>query len=370
MQALQHSKVLVCLYSDAYFESVYCGKEWHVFHKRRDLHVRRLQAIGQQSIDMPPIIKPIRWLPFTRNLADPVGKVHYDYGEHNGVYNTQGLRSIIKLKDSQHKDFYVKFIEDLANEILTSGEQTPVPPLAIWPTLKEIESIFHVPNNLAGRQGFIPPVTNTRRGPRNVLFVFVAAKPHELGARSVDPYLQDGGADWKPFYPSNVPIDALVLNVASDTELRLFSNEIPFNDQLLEDIKNAKKESKIVVMLVDSWTASLPTYQRVLQEFDDEFLYNCSVIVPWNDNDSDSVQKREDLERTIKNTFYVRTTINKNPIFFRDDIRSEAELRSALREILMGIRAVIRDRAPLRRPMAEGRPLPEVQNQLNAGGVV
>ena len=117
VQALQHSKVLVCLYSDAYFESVYCGKEWHVFHKRRDLHVRRLQAIGQQSIDMPPIIKPIRWLPFTRNLADPVGKVHYDYGEHNGVYNTQGLRSIIKLKDSQHKDFYVKFIEDLANEI-------------------------------------------------------------------------------------------------------------------------------------------------------------------------------------------------------------------------------------------------------------
>ena len=251
-----------------------------------------------------------------------------------------------------------------------SGEQTPVPPLAIWPTLKEIESIFHVPNNLAGRQGFIPPVTNTRRGPRNVLFVFVAAKPHELGARSVDPYLQDGGADGKPFYPSNVPIDALVLNVASDTELRLFSNEIPFNHQLLEDIKSAKKESKIVVMLVDSWTASLPTYQRVLQEFDDEFLYNCSVIVPWNDNDSDSVQKREDLERTIKNTFYVRTTINKNPIFFRDDIRSEAELRSALREILMGIRAVIRDRAPLRRPMAEGRPLPEVQNQLNAGGVV
>ena len=55
---------------------------------------------------------------YYKSLADPVNTVHYDYGEHNGIYNSQGLRSIVQLKESQHKALYIKFIEE-ANEILT-----------------------------------------------------------------------------------------------------------------------------------------------------------------------------------------------------------------------------------------------------------
>src|SRR5258706_10337779 len=40
-EALQSSKVLVCLYSPAYFNSVYCGKEFTVFNSR----VREYEAL-------------------------------------------------------------------------------------------------------------------------------------------------------------------------------------------------------------------------------------------------------------------------------------------------------------------------------------
>jgi len=370
--ALQSSKTMICLYSDAYFQSDSCGKEWHVFHKRRELYVKRQGGAVQQNVSLPSSIKPIRWLPFKTTLSDPVSLVHYDYGAHDGVYNIQGLRSIVKLKDSLHKDLYVKFVEDLAERILASGRETPLPPLDVSPSWDGTESIFRLrsDSSTAGK-AFLPPA-NQRKGPRNVLFVFVAAKPQELKGRSPEPYLMEGGPDWKPFFPPNdLPIAGVALEVAADQELRLFSDELAFSENLVKDIKSAKDDSKIVVLLVDRWTATLPDYQRILQEFDNEFLYNCGVVVPSNENNGDSLQERAELERIIKETFNTRTTLIKNPIFFRDDIRSEAQLRAALREILLGIKAVIRDRAPLKRPTCEvSKPLPEVQNQINIRSLV
>jgi len=60
--ALQNSRTLVCLYSPAYFNSEYCGREWQVFDLRSDLYVAEKQAGEGLISEAPSAIKPVVWI--------------------------------------------------------------------------------------------------------------------------------------------------------------------------------------------------------------------------------------------------------------------------------------------------------------------
>ncbi|MFZ5511855.1 MAG: TIR domain-containing protein [Pseudomonadota bacterium] len=68
LQALQEAKVLVPLYSPAYFKSEYCAREWAAFHLRRLAYAK---STGME----PPVIKPLVWIPIRQagKLALPEG---------------------------------------------------------------------------------------------------------------------------------------------------------------------------------------------------------------------------------------------------------------------------------------------------------
>src|SRR6185295_3248018 len=127
------------------------------------------------------------------------------------------------------------------------------------------------------------PDSGSLTTPKHVRFFVVAADPRTFqGKRSPEPYLDSGGADWKPFlYKDSSSVGALVQNIVSEGDLSLTSDVSALDANLKEAIDKAWKERKIVILLVDGWTVDATTDSRlILAEFDRENYYNCSVLVP------------------------------------------------------------------------------------------
>jgi FxsC-like protein len=350
-QALQESKVMVCIYSPGYFKSSYCGKEWEVFQQRRNAYLKERKAAGEKVPSLPPVIKPVFWLaPLPSNLNEAIKATHYIRGNPADYHNQNGLKYVLqKLNDCN--SMYIDYIKKLATEIREAADHYKLPQLNPLPPLKQVESAF-IPKEapqaaaLGGAPGDSHAVIG--RVPQHVRFVFVAGDPREFGnLRSAAPYLETGGHDWRPF-PGMSRIGPYVQHLVSDEELDFDSDELTLSDDLIHEIEKAYQERKIVIILVDGWTLNWKIeYQNILKKLDQETkpFINCSVLVPWNDQDPDILTQQTLIEQTIKSTFDFRANLWKNPIFYRDSIRSIDELRDALREILTNIKAEMHKRA-------------------------
>ncbi len=309
-QALQSSKILVSLYTPAYLRSVYCGREWRVFHQRRELYVKRKKETEGIVVALPPVIKPVVWFPLDGTPLPPLlQELQYTIGDPSAPHNSMGMRKM-RMQYRKFKIAYDDYIDKLADEILDAADNHPLPELPSLPSLNEVQSAFHSEPSTSNSPQQDPPTS----GPNFVQFVFVAAKPSQLQElkQKTECYLQNGGNDWKPFWSERPKrIGALAQNVASSDDLDFSSAELPFSNQLVQQILDAEKKRNIVVLLVDSWTAALQEYRKILQAFDRQNYFNCSVMVPWN-NDAETQQQRAQLEQTIRQTFHFRASTSNS----------------------------------------------------------
>ena len=361
--ALQTSKVMVPLYTPRYFNSPDCGKEWWVFQKRRDEYVRASQGAGGERTKAPPIIKPVIWIPFNQQTAVPpdidraITSTQYFDGSPLDLFNQDGLNHILKKFGNRHPA-YVDYVRNLALEILNAAREHNVAAVAGLPSWDDIPSAFHPQNLDPSRQQNII-------SPNHVRFIFVAADPATFGAnRSPDPYRERGRGDWKPFppYKNENRIFRIVQQIVLDEPLGFTSDEIPFENQLnlKAEVEKAWSQGQLVILLVDGWTINWnPQFRQKLSDFDHSdvgghFYYNCTVLVPWNEQDKDIEARRAEIEATIQDTFQFRKNILKNPIYYRDSIRTKEELRDALRDILTLIKAEIRGKVKVTRPLPAG----------------
>jgi FxsC-like protein len=352
--ALQSSKTMVSLYSPGYFNSEYCGKEWQFFNLRRQQYVAERQAAGEANPLPPPVFKPVIWVPLPQGASAPaaVGGPQYTSGNPQAIHNTTGVRRLRK-QYNRFQAEYEDFKDKLAEEIYQAANNFPLPQLQNVPLISQVQSAFHT----ASQQGGPPVPKPQTTGPKFVQFVFVAAHPNEFpqGIKSqLDCYLQDGGRDWKPYYPQKQrPIRALVENIASAEGLEFYSEELRFSANLAQDVRNALRDRKIVVLVVDSWTARLQPYSQVLEDFDQQNYINCCVLVPWNSSDADTAQKEKELREKIESVFHFRVT-SKNTLHFRDSISSEEEFAKNLREVLERLKQEIINKAEVARPVPTG----------------
>ena len=371
--ALQTSKVLIPLYSPRYFNSPDCGREWWVFQQRREAYVDDPVRGGEEALKLPPIIKPVMWIPFRAGTAVPpdidrvISATQYSTGDRLDVFNKEGLNYVLMKFGNKHPQ-YVDYVKNLAVEILDAADDYEVAPLPHLPLWEEVTSAFH-PQSLdpSEPQTISPTIVSSN----HIRFVFVAAHPASFGStRSADPYRESGRGDWKPFLPykNDNRIFRIVQQIVSEDPLAFTSDEIPFEHSLdlRAAVDNAWSEGKLVILLVDGWTIYWDSRsQRMLEAFDHDsarghFYYNCSVIVPWNEQDKDSDLIREKIEETIENTFEFRTKILRNPIYYRDSVRNKEQLREALRDILTLIKAEIRGKQTVTRPLPAGSDNPAV----------
>lgn len=358
VEGLQTSPVVLALFSPAYFKSEYCGKELAIFRDR----CAALAAGGK----LPPLIKPIIWVPFKPECVPAsLASGQYTFGDPQAVQNTQGFKYILK-QLLKYQTEYNDLIIALAEEIISATDEHPLPRLPHVAPLAQVKSLFAACANAPAPAGGI----RAPSGPKHVRFVYVAADPQAFGnARRSDAYVDTGGSDWKPFFPvSTTRVHRFVQSVVANDELDFTSEEMPFGPNLLAEIDDAWQRRQIVVLIVDGWSLNWSQqYRDVLQQLDHRLDYHWCVLVPWNEQDQDSVAIRADIERVIGETFDRHANLSPNPMFYRAGIRTADDLRIALREVLTRLKEEIKKRAPLAMPIPTGPSKPTITGPSRQG---
>lgn len=355
--ALNESKVMVCVYSPAYFSSEECGKEWQVFQLRREKYRQEQEAKGVVGATLPPVIKGVVWIaPLPKNLSQRVKDSQYKSGDPDTASNKIGLQPMLQLI-GRHRTEYKQFVLDLGAEIVQAADTYTLPDIGPLSTYRKVPSAFasQPPVALEGQDAAVAPAAvapaavapaATAFAPKRVRFVVVAADPKQFGAaRSADAYLDDGGGDWRPFWPSDTQsILPFVYNIVSDRELGFVAEDVTFGQDLRRNVEEALEQRKIVIIIVDRWSLHWrPEYQDILRKFDQGNYINCSVIIPQNDDDREAADKADEIEETLRKTFEFRMNHNRDSIFFRYSIGSSQELRDVLREVVVRIKDRMRN---------------------------
>jgi hypothetical protein len=245
VEALQTSGVVLCLFSPAYFKSEYCGRELALFSQRRAL----IQNAGEP---VPPLLKPIIWVPFKDDEVPAALRAEQrTFGDPQEAQNVKGFKYLLKQLD-ENKILYNDLVDKLGLEIISAVDRHPLPRLATVPALRKIRSMFASEPAPPGT----PVPSFPPSGPKHVRFVYVAASPQAIGAaRENAPYQEAGGSDWKPFSPtSKVRIHRLLQGVVANDDLDFTSEELPFDANLIASIDEALKWRQIVVLIVDGWS--------------------------------------------------------------------------------------------------------------------
>src|SRR5262249_40799344 len=112
-QALHVSRVLVSIYSPAYFTSENTGREFQAF-------LERAHAQPQQIA-----ILPVVWVQ-PAQLPRAAQHIVYSTPTLPEVYANLGLRSLMRLR--RYEDAYAEFLREYARRLVEMGQQTQLPP--------------------------------------------------------------------------------------------------------------------------------------------------------------------------------------------------------------------------------------------------
>ena len=328
-QNLATSRVFVAAITHAYAVSEYCWYEWLAFEER-------ITAYAQGS-EAPPLIYPVLWIPPAEPLPKWITERQYKYGPKEAVHNVKGLLHVCKLKNVYSLQF-TEFIDELARSIVEMCIKHE--------GLDKITTVAE-PSDLKQRELFQPiqkqaPSNVESKGPNRVYFVFGAAKGADIlqaGKKDVTAYGGSGGEEWQPYFPTPKKIGSIAKQTAASDELNMWSYQLNLSPTLSKDIRQAEDQRELVVMFVDSWTATLPNYQQILQNFDRENYGNCSVIIPWNDQDLETKTNPKLMAETRKALKF--RFGNQNELYLRAAVKSEAELRTQLIDVLTRLRAEV-----------------------------
>lgn len=358
-QALSTCHVLVCMYSRAYFNSVYCGKEFQLFYSR----LGRYPADSLQGVKQPPLILPVLFsVPEdVRPLKPIVSDIQYMWKEFPEDYKENGL-SYMMVRKSQQEN-YQDFLDAFADRLIKAAEKwDQLPGPQVLPDIETAPSAWEMSPTPVGRPlSAAPPEEPDTL--QNADFVYLAASHSEI--ENLEPakprlnrYGAQGGLDFKPYYPAPPnTVSFFAEGIATQEGFNYQPAQITNN--LIQQIKNARRSNRIVVVIVDTWTLQLPQYNQLAGQYDELDPLNSSMIIVWDDNDAVTIRNRAGLENTIRLTFPVKTG-RKDDIIFKSDIGSQSALENSLHVVLQELKAKLIGANETFRTAGEGEPVPRL----------
>jgi FxsC-like protein len=328
-RALSTSRLMLVLCSPGYFNSEYCGKEFQVFYERQKTYART-----QKLKEKPHLILPILWAPPNNGYPKLIRDLQYTDSKFPALYAKEGLKHMMNL--TENNDDYVKFRRRLARVIVEVGKKHALPELKSLRPLEQVKSAFAPTKANASRPG----VGHGTGGFRNVWVIYVAARPNELsGLRDIKSYGTKGRMEWQPYLPPvEKPVGVLAQEVVSKQNLFYYPLELEPNEDLVEVLKEAQSNKEIVIIFVDAWTLCIADYKNFMKPYDEVNLSNCAVLVPWNEQDPTTKERRAELEKALSETFRYTVEFKRNTIYYRDSITSDRALRASLMKALSEIR--------------------------------
>jgi len=330
---LKTCKVFVPLYSSAYFESPYCGKEFAAFRERLHTH---LKAQKQPIADS--LILPVLWsheANVLESLPASINTIQYsDDDLKNGYppeYKAVGVSHLVRMgaaPTSKYHDQYWDLIRKFANNLKVAAGQLQLPNATSLPSLDKVTSVFSSASKI--------PATATAEGPRYVQFIFVAGKEPELkkaNRKRLKFYGQHGGSDWQPYLDS-YPGDAAAL--AAEV-IQALPNGCHYEEVATGDIRKqvevAASQDKIVVVMVDTWTLQIEEYLDLITPLDNYSSVNCITLIAWNEDDDEAEVHKTELVAAVKGAL-TNKVLEQPANFLSESIKSYDTFKEELTKAL------------------------------------
>lgn len=363
--ALSTCRVMVCMYSRGYFSSPFCGEEFTVFRSRVEEYVEK----SSPKVKRPPLILPVfwdgpGWLP--KPLPKAVSDLQYhddslgSFEDSLGMtYAREGLYYLMKVNKPEHESEYNDFIFRFAQRIVMEAGPSRLPPLRELKPLAGIPSAFHDPAPTAST-GSAAPHETPRGGPGIAQFFYVVGRDTEFTniRHRVECYGKTAPA-WKPYYPE-VPTPVGVISQLVTASENLLYEPHSVDADFIDKLRQAEANDNIVVIIVDPWSIQVQSYKDYMRSFDEKEFVNCGILIPWNDNDDETVSKLDELQEGVQQTF-ARKVIFKT--YLRESIRSPEELRKEICNTINEARGRLLLRAKVQKSVrAGGDPMPTVSN--------
>lgn len=278
---LARCRSFVALYSNEYFSTEHCGKEWQVFANRVEtdnvLRNRESRAI-----------MPVLWQPVSESAVPACARElpipHLDLGP---TYNRYGLNYLLRHM-SEHRDEYEAAVLSLARRIVNLAEHEP-------PVYAErLPDYTNVRNAFAGSGG------SAYQRPRVKILIAAPCKPKL--PRGADPDMYGPHpTDWKPYIPEyGGEIVQAARRLAESMDFQVVVEAFEHSGEY----RTGATPTAPTLLIVDPWAAQDPTLQQRLSGFDARSQGKPWIrpVVAWNRENPFSRERETDLESRLYNS--------------------------------------------------------------------
>lgn len=358
-RALQSCRVFVPVFSNDFFRSEFCGREWAMFRRRSEAAP---DAHGPAATSR---IVPVLWgsPAVFEGVPAVCSALQYTHGLHGEQYAKSGLGQMVrvpKLYDGEWENV----VERIADRIVEVSKQPELPTPDALADVLEIDPDF-------------PRAALTESeptGPEFAQFVFAVGRRSELeGLQDVNknqiPVPLDSYFDeywkWRPYPPSPAKFQQIVQRVSEDVGLTGVA--IPLDDQLPARLQQSSENDAIFALVVDAWSVLLSPYREFLTSYARAAATSarraaCTILV-WNPSDQTAADHRQELDGQIGEIFGplldARGRVLLNPSATDLVVAQSAEqLRAQLRESLQTAKIRALNDARSKRPVGVGGPRP------------
>lgn len=337
-EALGTCKIFVPVYSPNYFNSSYCGKEWHAFSRRLAIHQKAHGTV-------PACILPCLWVKLLEESPQATRLIQDTRDKFGSEYREFGLRFLMQLKDneSKYREFLIKFTDML----VTAGRQQSLDPMGGISLLTEEDAFAVESGPTKASQNRVAGATAIKR----VTFVVAAAGRDEMKVvrTTVDVY-GDDFIDWRPYHPLCPDTIALRAQAVAGAQ-HMIARFDPIDDDLFGLLEKAQKRNELVVVIVDPWAVGLVEYKCILNKLDRLRYRTTAVVVPWESADTIEAKVRDALYLCLENW------VESGEQVFRQDIFSMEEFEKILGQVMIEIRSRILRRAEVARRVQDDGPM-------------
>jgi FxsC-like protein len=273
--ALGNCRVFVPLYSPRYFTSEWCGREWYAFSRRTLEHAAR-------NGNATPTIIPALWASVdVARLPEVAQNIQFDHRAFGLHYSQEGFYGIMKL--GRYRTDYKKAVLQLARKIVEVAEGTRIEPM-------QFDELGALPSSF-GTKG-------ESENDRPRIRITVAAPDRQTLPFGREPlYYGPSARDWKPFHPeAGLPLVNYAAQLASCLGFQATVSTLD------GELNIADVSGEPGLFLVDAWGTLGTAERQRLQELDQHAESWVSIMVPWNHEDSETMEAQDRLKESLHST--------------------------------------------------------------------
>lgn len=278
---LARCRSFVALYSNEYFRSEYCGKEWQVFTDRLNTDGIMRGRQTQQAI-IPVLWQPVAAEAVPSNARE-LPAPHLDAGP---TYTRYGLNYLLRHM-SEHRDEYEVVVSTLARRIVSIAEREP-------PGYAE-----RLPDYAATRNAFGDAGPDLQRPRINILIAAPCAPdlPRGAGPERYGPR----PTDWKPYLPDFDGEIALAARRLAET--MGFQVAVEAFEHSAEPRADTSPTAP-TLLIIDPWATLIPLLRKRLSGFDarSHTMPWIRPVVAWNRWRPFDAVREPDLKARLENT--------------------------------------------------------------------